>query len=142
MQRYGLPVVLALVIGLAFLGFRSFGGDDDPVLPIDLQPVAVTHSTDDGLTIEIVNNSENGFEGDVRVQVVQANTSVTTTMRIEIAAFGLAVGEVPGDWAAGDGTPSISIVLDPQEALNDIDDANDTVTATCPTPDAPCELEQ
>jgi hypothetical protein len=141
MQRYGLPIVLALVIGLAFIGLRSFGGDDDPELPIDLEPISVTHSTEAGLVFELVNNSENAFQGDVRVQVAQANTSVTKTVRIEIAAFGVAGGEVDGDWAAGAGSPVIQLLLDPQDALPDTENGNDSVTLTCPTPDAACELQ-
>ena len=70
MQRYGIPVVIALVIGLAFLGLRNFGGDDDPELPIDLQPNAVTHSAESGLTVRILNNSANGFKGDAGIDRV------------------------------------------------------------------------
>ncbi len=141
MQRYGIPVVLALVIGLAFIGFRSLGDDDAPPLLIDLQPIEVTHSTESGLTVTILNNSENAFDGDVRVQVIQANSSVTTSIRVAIFPFGLAEGEIGGEWLTGQDAPVISILLDPQEALNDSNDGNDTITVTCPLPDAKCQVE-
>ena len=142
MQRYGLPIVLAVLVALAFIAFRGFGGDGDPELPIDIDPVAVTHSSETGLTIQLVNNSENAFNGGVRVRVTQEPRSVTATFPVEIAGFGTGEGTVEGDWVAGDGSPTYQLVIDPQNELNDTNIENNTISFVCAAADGVCTIER
>ena len=141
MQRIGIPLGIALLVAVIVIGIRNLGGEDAPELPIDLEPIAVTHSTEDGLTVRVVNNSDNDYVGDVRVQVLQANRSVTLTLQLELPAFGVDEGLIGGDWDAGEGSLTIQLELDPQADLNDTARDNDAIVVQCPLADATCKLQ-
>ena len=140
MQRFLVPLILAVLIGVVVFAIQSFGGEDEPTLSIDLEPAAVSHGVESGLTIRVLNRSSNDFDGGVRIQVIQGASSVTKTLELEIPALGAADGVIDGDWEAGPEAAVIQIVLDPQADLNETDVSNNEIRVDCPLPEAACQL--
>jgi len=101
----------------------------------------LTHATESGLEIKIVNNSEYPFDGSVRVQVRQGGSSVTKSVELEMDAFGVVSADLGGEWAAGSEADPFNLVLDPQGELDDPDLDNNQTAFLCPLPDAPCQIQ-